>query len=240
MMHVSTALPLALSMGAPAHAFCKACAQSTHTAARPVAQQAALEQEQEACIAGGDGFSAAAGAFALMQEAGDVQPVIRWGRAWLEDNGFDRRARDVALTAALAHCDLAGLSPLQHLYSHAAQCTECCLHSATSLLLPHMPVLKDGPGMSLGYGCDVELQQNLWRAAYWLEEHGKDRVQDASALLKEALELLQQYKAAPALQAEVQAAHEVSCMWPAMRIIYALVLADLQSLVGSCRGQKQP
>ena len=46
-----------------------------------------------------------------MQEAGDVQPVIKWGRAWLEDNSFDRRARDVALTAALAHCDLAGQSP---------------------------------------------------------------------------------------------------------------------------------
>lgn len=47
-----------------------------------------------------------------MQEAGDVQPVIKWGCAWLEDNGFDRRAKDVALTAALAHCDLAGqLSP---------------------------------------------------------------------------------------------------------------------------------
>ena len=37
-----------------------------------------------------------------------MQPVIKWGRAWLEDNGFDRRAKDVALTAALAHCDLAG------------------------------------------------------------------------------------------------------------------------------------
>ncbi len=49
-----------------------------------------------------------AGAFALMQEAGDVQPVIRWAKAWLEDNGMDRRAKDVALTAALAHCDLAG------------------------------------------------------------------------------------------------------------------------------------
>ena len=48
------------------------------------------------------------------------------------------------------------------------------------------------------------LQQDLWRAAYWLEEHGKDRVQDASALLKEALDLLRQYKAAPALQAEVR------------------------------------
>lgn len=44
-----------------------------------------------------------------MQEAGDVQPVIRWAKAWLEDNGMDRRAKDVALTAALAHCDLAGV-----------------------------------------------------------------------------------------------------------------------------------
>ena len=59
---------------------------------------------------------------------------------------------------------------------------------------------------------EVGLQQGLWRAAYWLEEHGKDRVQDASALLKEALDLLRQYKVAPALQAEVQAAYEVSCM----------------------------
>ncbi len=51
-----------------------------------------------------------------MQEAGDVQPVIKWGRAWLEDNGFDRRARDVALTAALAHCDLAGQLPTSSLW----------------------------------------------------------------------------------------------------------------------------
>ena len=33
-------------------------------------------------------------------------------------------------------------------------------------------------------------------------------MQDASGLLKEALELLQQYRAAPALQSEVQAAYE--------------------------------
>ena len=91
--------------------------------------------------------------------------------------------------------------------------------------------------MSLGYGCGVELQQDLWRAAYWLEEHGKDRVQDASALLKEALDLLRQYKAAPALQAEVQAAHEVTCTWPTTCIIHASVLAEMQSHVGSqpCR-----
>ena len=92
--------------------------------------------------------------------------------------------------------------------------------------------------MSLRYHHNMGLQQDWWRAAYWLEEHGKDRVQDASALLKEALDLLRQYKAAPALQAEVQAAHEVSCMWPAMRILYAQVLAKLQSLVTSCRGQE--
>ena len=94
--------------------------------------------------------------------------------------------------------------------------------------------------MSLGNGCDVGFQQDLWRAAYWLEEHGKDRVQDASALLKEALDLLRQYKAAPALQAEVQAAYEVGRLWPTMRTISALVLAKLQSLVGSCRGQEWP
>ena len=91
--------------------------------------------------------------------------------------------------------------------------------------------------MSLGYVCDVELQQKLWRAAYWLEEHGKDRVQDASALLKEALDLLRQYKAAPALQAEVQAAHEVRCTWPISCIIHASVLANMQIHGGSlpCR-----
>lgn len=100
--------------------------------------------------AGGDGFCAAAGAFALMQEAGDVQPVIRWGRAWLEDNGFDRRARDVALTAALAHCDLAGQSPPQPLCSRAAhQCTECCQRRTTSLILPPQPIVEGGAGMSL-------------------------------------------------------------------------------------------
>ena len=49
-----------------------------------------------------------------MQESGDVQPVMRWGKAWLEDNATDRRARDVALTAALAHCDLAGALLHQH------------------------------------------------------------------------------------------------------------------------------
>ena len=170
-----------------------------------------------------------------------MQPVIRWGRAWLEDNGFDRRARDVALTAALAHCDLAGQSPPQPLCSRAAhQCTECCQRRTTSLILPPQPIVEGGAGMSLGNGRCVGLQHDLWRAAYWLEEHGKDRVQDASALLKEALELLRQHKAAPALQAEVQAAHEVSCMWLTMRIINVRFLAYLQSLVGSCRGQRWP
>ncbi|KAK9908710.1 hypothetical protein WJX75_001848 [Coccomyxa subellipsoidea] len=91
------------------------------------------------------------GAFALMQEAGDVQPVIRWAKTWLEDNGMDRRAKDVALTAALAHCDL---------------------------------------------------------AAYWLEEKGKDKVRESSALLKAALDILQQYRAALELQADITAAHE--------------------------------
>ena len=38
-----------------------------------------------------------------------MQPVITWGRAWLQDNALDRRAKDVALVAALAHCDLAGV-----------------------------------------------------------------------------------------------------------------------------------
>ena len=52
-------------------------------------------------------------------------------------------------------------------------------------------------------------KQSQCRAAYWLEELGKDRVQDASGLLGKALELLRQYKAAPALQLEVQAAYEV-------------------------------
>ncbi|BDA41990.1 probable protein ACCUMULATION AND REPLICATION OF CHLOROPLASTS 6, chloroplastic [Coccomyxa sp. Obi] len=91
------------------------------------------------------------GAFALMQEAGDVQPVIRWAKAWLEDNGMDWRAKDVALTAALAHCDL---------------------------------------------------------AAYWLEEKGKDKVRESSLLLKAALDILQQYRAALELQADIAAAHE--------------------------------
>ena len=54
-----------------------------------------------------------------MQEAGDVQPVIRWAKAWLEDNGMDRRAKDVALTAALAHCDLAGVCWAAHLLLHS-------------------------------------------------------------------------------------------------------------------------
>ena len=93
------------------------------------------------CSAGANGFCAAAGAFALLQEAGDVQPVIRWGRAWLEDNGFDRRARDVALTAALAHCDLAGLSLLQPLCSHLAGCIDCCHTWATPTVLRPQPVL---------------------------------------------------------------------------------------------------
>ncbi len=61
-----------------------------------------------------------AGAFVLMQEAGDVQPVITWGRAWLQDNGLDRRAADVALVAALAHCDLAGARLIRHLPRHQA------------------------------------------------------------------------------------------------------------------------
>ena len=65
-------------------------------------------------------------------------------------------------------------------------------------------------------------------------------MQDASALLKEALDLLRQYKAAPALQAEVQAACEASCMRSTMHVTYVLVLSDLQSLSRSCRGPSWP
>lgn len=47
-------------------------------------------------------------------------------------------------------------------------------------------------------------------AAYWLEEKGKDKVRESSLLLKAALDILQQYKAAPELQADIAAAHEAS------------------------------
>ncbi len=40
-------------------------------------------------------------------------------------------------------------------------------------------------------------------------------MQDASGLLKEALDLLRQYNAAPALQLEVQTAYEVLAYAPA-------------------------
>ncbi|EIE25406.1 hypothetical protein COCSUDRAFT_61625 [Coccomyxa subellipsoidea C-169] len=111
------------------------------------------------------------GAFALMQEAGDVQPVIRWAKAWLEDNGMDRRAKDVALTAALAHCDL---------------------------------------------------------AAYWLEEKGKDKVRECSGLLKAALDILQQYRAAPELQADIAAAHEARSSPAELQAQVALELVGLE------------
>lgn len=45
-------------------------------------------------------------------------------------------------------------------------------------------------------------------AAYWLEEKGKDKVRESSALLKAALDILQQYRAALELQADITAAHE--------------------------------
>ena len=53
----------------------------------------------------------------------------------------------------------------------------------------------------------------LWGlcAAYWLDEGGKGKVADCSELLAEALSILQQYRAAPQLQADIKAAHEVSC-----------------------------
>ena len=83
-----------------------------------------------------------------------MQPVITWGRAWLQDNALDRRAKDVALVAALAHCDLAGLPPgsllmpspgqsrrplqLQHRYNQqknsrrlALPCLACAWHPVT-------------------------------------------------------------------------------------------------------------
>ena len=47
-------------------------------------------------------------------------------------------------------------------------------------------------------------------AAYWLEEGGKGKVGDCSELLAEALSILQQYRAAPQLQADIKAAHEVA------------------------------
>ena len=81
-----------------------------------------------------------------------MQPVIKWGRAWLEDNSFDRRARDVALTAALAHCDLAGVSLLSshslHVKSHAA-----CLssHGGTSLCVQHVSMGTPRSKGTIGY-----------------------------------------------------------------------------------------
>ena len=164
-MHSTTAL----SMGAHARAFCQACAPPPRAAACPELQRSVLAQ-LEACSARGECLPAAAGAFALMQEAGDVQPVIRWGRAWLKDNGFDRRARDVALTAALAHCDLAGMPPRQPLCIPAAQCTECCLARATPLVPPLLLMMEDGKRVRLAYSAmwgfsrTYGVQRTGWRS----------------------------------------------------------------------------
>jgi hypothetical protein len=46
-------------------------------------------------------------------------------------------------------------------------------------------------------------------AVYWLEEGGKGRAAQASELLAEAHAILRGFGAAPALQADIAAAHEV-------------------------------
>ncbi len=55
---------------------------------------------------------------------------------------------------------------------------------------------------------DCECDGGACCAAYWLEEKGKDKVRECSGLLKAALDILQQYRAAPELQADIAAAHE--------------------------------
>ena len=56
-----------------------------------------------------DDGSLAAGALALLHEAGDLQSVLSWGGAWLQEHPRHELASDVALSVALAHCDLAGV-----------------------------------------------------------------------------------------------------------------------------------
>lgn len=54
-------------------------------------------------------YSDLPGALALLQEAGEYQTVLDWGRAWLRDNASDSKTKDVALALALVHCDKAAM-----------------------------------------------------------------------------------------------------------------------------------
>lgn len=96
-----------------------------------------------------------------------MQPVIKWGRAWLEDNSFDRRARDVALTAALAHCDLAGQPPTGLTCSPwrtpRILCQAMGIPTDQRVAWPASPALRSS-GAELSRPFTVQLQHSGWRS----------------------------------------------------------------------------
>ncbi len=97
-----------------------------------------------------------------------MQPVIKWGRAWLEDNSFDRRARDVALTAALAHCDLAGQPPTSLPSLQMKHCVACNFHTARHPLRQASSI-SGKPGLKslvtrLSRSISTDVQRTGWRS----------------------------------------------------------------------------
>ena len=61
-------------------------------------------------------------------------------------------------------------------------------------------------------------------------------MQDASGLLKEALDLLRQYSAAPALQLEVQTAYQVRARHAACAKSVSAVLTSVTAIRMGCAG----
>lgn len=82
-------------------------------------------------------YSNLPGALSLLQEAGEAQTVLDWGKAWLRDSASDSKTRDVALSMALTYCDTAAM--LLEEDPDSAMLAVDAMNAALRLLQEHGP-----------------------------------------------------------------------------------------------------
>lgn len=122
--------------------FLKAAAEClTDKETRRVYDQRLREGRQRLRVAPGD----LPGALVLLQEAGEHALVLAYGGPWLERNGLQPDAGDVAACLALAHCDRAGVK----------------LQSDNSAVLPACEDLEAALALLRRYGMAQQLQAQI-------------------------------------------------------------------------------
>ena len=100
---------------------------------------------------------------ALLQEAGESQTVVAAGEQWLSTHKRDARARDVAITTALAHCSVAS----QHADRRGDAISASAMYEvATELLRRHKaaPELQREIGEALR---ELQPQASLTHLSPW-------------------------------------------------------------------------